>query len=271
METQLPEPITASIEKSESEAKAINISSQNLYTSPPIDCRNNWPTLPVNSFILQNQYKDCLDRILVPNGLIQDRTAKLAKDYFNSIEDTSKPIVALCVLKGANQFFGDFINELKKLAARDDRENSISIFTEFIRVKSYEGTESTGKIKIEGLFEPNGQPTNTNGENGNVNENLIKRFKNKNILIVEDLIDTGRTMRKLVDLIKSCTPKSVKIATLFLKDTPKAIPDRPIAELTGFLISNEFIIGYGMDYNEQFRDLEHIAVISQVGVERFAE
>lgn len=240
--------------------------------SPAINCGSpTWPSFDKHSFLIQSHYLECLTKILIPNGLILNRVEKLAFDYYNyHIKDTSKPIVALCVLKGANQFFNDFIGELKKLVVRDNKfynkqptenkentrnygsnNSSIIILPEFISVSSYSGTETLGKVKIQGL------------------KNMEKSFNNKNVLIVEDIIDTGLTMKNLIKTIEEYKPESVKVATLFLKNTPKAIPDRPVPDLTGFEIGNEFIVGYGIDYNEMFRDMDHVGVINDVGIERF--
>ena len=73
------------------------------------------------------------------------------------------------------------------------------------------------------------------------------------MLIVEDIIDTGRTMVKLLDLLKQYEPKSIRVTSLFVKRTPLSNGYRP--EYAGFIIPNKFIVGCNMDYNEYFRDL----------------
>ena len=99
----------------------------------------------------------------------------------------------------------------------------------------------------------------------------ISDITDKNLLIVEDIIDTGRTMKKLLATVNEFKPASTAVCTLFLKETEKAIPDRPVPELAGFTIPDEFIVGYCMDYNENFRDLDHVCVISKFGFDLFKQ
>jgi len=183
--------------------------------------------------------------------MIQDRIQKLAFDYYKSISDHSKPIYALCVLKGAAPFFNDFIDCLKNLTKLDDK-NRQTIFVEYVRLKSYKNTESVGKVTLIGM--PN-----------------LDDLKDKNVLIVEDIIDTGNTIKKLLNSIKAFKPSKVVVCTLILKETSKAIIDRYVPELCAFIIPDFFIIGYGMDFNEYFRDLEHICIISDIGIKRYSE
>ena len=107
---------------------------------------------------------------------------------------------------------------------------------EFMDVSSYEGTESTGNIKI--------------------NSDIRNSIKGKDVVIVEDIIDTGRTLTFLIDYLKQKEPNSLKIATMLSK------PSRRILELNvdyiGFSINDEFVVGYGLDYNEKYRNLPYI-------------
>ena len=107
---------------------------------------------------------------------------------------------------------------------------------EFMDVSSYEGTESTGNIKI--------------------NSDIRNSIKGKDVIIVEDIIDTGRTLTFLIDYLKQKEPNSLKIATMLSK------PSRRILELNvdyiGFSINDEFVVGYGLDYNEKYRNLPYI-------------
>merc|ERR1712150_313043 len=158
-------------------------------------------------------------------------------DYYNSIEDKSKPILALCVLKGSAQFFHILMNELKNLISKQgNEENSCQIFFEFVRVKSYSNLESTGTVEIQGMDD-------------------LSEMKDRHLLIVEDIIDTGRTMKKLLKTISPYQPKSITVATLLIKETDKAIEDRYEPEMCGFVVPDEFVIGCCIDYNQNFRDL----------------
>ena len=94
-------------------------------------------------------------------------------------------------------------------------------------------------------------------------------MEGKNLLIVEDIVDTGRTMKKLLSTIAKYNPKSVKVACLLRKRTP--LSSGYIPDYVGFEIPNKFVVGYALDYNEYFRDLMHICVISKNGVDKYKE
>lgn len=85
----------------------------------------------------------------------------------------------------------------------------------------------------------------------------------QNLLIVEDIIDTGATMVQLLKKLETFAPKSVKVTSLLVKKTPKS--NGYIPDYVGFSIPDEFVVGYALDYNEYFRDLDHICVISVSG------
>merc|ERR1711879_14934 len=173
----------------------------------------------------------------------------MASDFYASIEDRSKPILALCVLKSASQFFNDFIHELKIIASRDSVQPPL-IMVDFIRLKSYSGTDSTGKIQIIGL-------------------DSLDSLTDRNVLIVEDIIDTGRTMKELLSLVSDKKPASITVSSLLIKRTPKAIEGRPVPDICGFSIADDFVVGYGIDFDNSFRDLNHIGVISKFGYDKY--
>ena len=97
--------------------------------------------------------------------------------------------------------------------------------------------------------------------------NVEKSLRGKNVLIVEDMIDTGRTMQKLLKTISKYEPKSVKVACLLRKRTP--LSDGFVPDYVGFEIPNKYLVGYALDYNEYFRDLSHVCVINQAGIDRY--
>ncbi|XP_059942648.1 hypoxanthine-guanine phosphoribosyltransferase isoform X1 [Mesoplodon densirostris] len=88
-----------------------------------------------------------------------------------------------------------------------------------------------------------------------------------NVLIVEDIIDTGKTMQTLLSLVKQHNPKMVKVASLLVKRTPRSVGYRP--DFVGFEIPDKFVVGYALDYNEYFRDLNHVCVISETGKAKY--
>ncbi|KAJ3047654.1 hypoxanthine phosphoribosyltransferase 1 [Rhizophlyctis rosea] len=200
---------------------------------------------PVEHFVIPPHYSKDLDRVLVSHGLIRDRVEKLAHLI---AKDSSKPLVACCVLKGAHVFFAQLMENLKKLKNAEGK--SIPLSFEFIKAKSYENDKSSGQIKL------------------SLSEEDLKSFKGKDLLIVEDIVDTGRTMVALVERLKQYEPASVRVVSLLLKKTDRS--NRYVPDYVGFAIPDLFVVGYCLDYNEYFRDLDHIAVISEHGKKAYA-
>lgn len=144
---------------------------------------------------------------------------KLNADY------KSKDVVFIAVLNGAFMFAADLIKQMEILA-------EIS----FVKVSSYVGTSTTGRVdELIGL--------NTS-------------IKGKDVVILEDIVDTGITIDKVVTLLKSDQPNSIKICTLLFK--PDAFLGKTMPDYIGFSIPNKFVVGYGLDYNEKGRNLNSI-------------
>lgn len=158
---------------------------------------------------------------------MEQRIDELAKQIEKDYE--GKEITVLCVLKGASFFTIQLTQKIK---------NKMEF--QFIELSSYgNNTTSSGTITIK--------------------RDMEHSLKGKNVLIVEDIIDTGRTMQFLLERIKKENIESVKVATLLDK------PERRVVELTadyvGFTIPNKFVLGYGMDYEEYYRNLPYIGYI----------
>ena len=96
-----------------------------------------------------------------------------------------------------------------------------------------------------------------------------KEIENRNILIVEDCFDSGATMIALQNTLKKAGAKSVKSAIAFHKRNPNNLKLNFRADYTAFEVANDFICGYGLDYNENFRDVEHLFAINKKGIEAF--
>jgi len=221
----------------------------NGHYSPHVVIPDDPTNYDPHHFLIPKHYSGCIRKVLVPHGCVRDRIARMAQDYYNNLEDRTRPILAMCVLKGANQYYNDFVDELKALASRDSCTPP-QIMVDFVRLKSYQNTESTGKVQIIGM-------------------DSLQDLTGKHVLIVEDLVDTGRTLKKLMSTIEDYKPASTCVTTLLVKRTAKAIPDRIEPELVGFEVPDEFIVGYGIDYNENFRDMNHVCCISQFGIDKF--
>ena len=98
-------------------------------------------------------------------------------------------------------------------------------------------------------------------------ENL-ESLRGKNVLIVEDIIDTGRTMGKLLSLIENYQPKKVKVASLLVKRLEGGRKYTP--NYIGFEVPDKFVVGYALDYNEYFRDLNHICVLNEAAIHKYS-
>ncbi|XP_055500071.1 hypoxanthine-guanine phosphoribosyltransferase isoform X2 [Leucoraja erinacea] len=195
-------------------------------------------------FCIPKHYSNDLERVFIPHGLIMDRTERLAKEIMKAMGDHH--IVALCVLKGGYKFFADLLDYIKALNRNSDQ--SIPMTVDFIRLKSYCNDQSTGEIKVIG------------GDD-------LSTLTGKNVLIVEDIIDTGKTMQTLLSMLQEYKPNMVKVVSLLVKRTPRSVGYRP--DFVGFEVPDKFVVGYALDYNEYFRDLNHICVISEKGKEKY--
>lgn len=155
---------------------------------------------------------------------IEELAGEISKDY------EGKNIELIVVLKGATIFAVELAMKLKP-----------NVRFDFIEISSYSGTESTGILKV--------------------NKELKTDIENKDVLIVEDIIDTGRTLKYLKEYVLSKNPKSLKICTLVSKPS-RRIVDVPI-DYNGFEIEDKFIVGYGLDIDEDYRNLPYIGYIEQ--------
>jgi hypoxanthine phosphoribosyltransferase len=184
------------------------------------------------------EYEGHFERLLITKDEIAQVVRSVATQIRNDYKG-SRPVL-LCVLKGACPFFQHLCDELMRLRQ--------GFYVEFIRVSSYEGTSSTGVVNV----------------GGGVN---FSSLAGKDVLIVEDIIDTGTTLSHLIRELQQqpLPPKSVQICTLLSKRLDH--PAKCDAKYIGFSIPNHFIVGYGLDYNELYRDTQDIFIISQQGID----
>lgn len=176
----------------------------------------------------QKTYQGMTFRPFIESARIQERVAELGRQLTAEYEGRTPLLV--CVLNGAAPFALDLFKSI-------DTDAEIT----FIRLKSYEGTESTGNVKqVLGMTE---------------------NIEGRDVIIVEDIIDTGRTMLKLEADIRAMGPKSVKIATLLFKPESLVCDVKP--DYVGFEIPKAFIIGYGLDIDGLARNLSDIYVLDK--------
>ncbi len=168
-----------------------------------------------------------IDRVLISSEEIQLRVRQLGNEISNDYKD-SIPIF-VCILKGAYPFLADLT-----------RCVSVDHEVDFMAVSSYDGgTQSSGVVKIE--------------------KDLKSNINNRDVILVEDIIDTGLTIDNLMDLLKTRNPRSIRVAALLDKKIARK-KDVPLHYI-GFEIPDEFVIGYGLDYDEKYRNLPFIGIM----------
>jgi len=168
-----------------------------------------------------------IDRILITSDEIQRRVAELgreiSKEYPHSV-----PIV-VSILKGGVMFHADLQRRLSVLHEID-----------FLSVSSYHGrTESSGVVRIV--------------------KDLKENITDRDVILVEDIVDTGRTLSYLLEILRARRPRSLKVVALLNKVDARVV-DVPV-DWVGFDIPNEFVIGYGLDWQEKYRNLPFVGVL----------
>ena len=170
------------------------------------------------------EFKELLSKEKIEKR-IEELAEKVSKDY------EGKNIEFIVVLKGAVIFAVELAMKVKP-----------NIRFDFIEISSYSGTESTGVLKV--------------------NKDLKADIEGKDVLIVEDIIDTGRTLSYLRDYLLSKNPNSLKICTLVNKPSRRII-DVPI-DYNGFDIEDKFIVGHGFDIDGDYRNMPYIGYIEKI-------
>ena len=158
------------------------------------------------------------------NKRISEVAAQINRDY------AGRPVHLICILKG-----GVFVT--CELAKRLD----LPVSLDFMSVSSYgSGTESSGIVKIV--------------------KDLDEPLEGKEVIIVEDIIDSGRTLAYLIEVLKQRNPKSIELCTL-LDKPERRVKKQVQVKYTCFTIPDEFVVGYGLDYDQKYRNLPYIGVV----------
>ncbi|MDN8597039.1 hypoxanthine phosphoribosyltransferase [Corynebacterium tuberculostearicum] len=176
-----------------------------------------------------NRYGDDVEAILIGEEELQNRVQELADMVSEKYADSEHDLLLVCVLKGAAFFLTDFARKL-----------SIPSELEFMAVSSYgTSTSSSGVVRIL--------------------KDLDRDIAGRNVLIVEDIIDSGLTLSWLIRNLEGRNPASLNVVTLLRK--PEVVKaDIDLLDV-GFDIPNEFVIGYGLDYAERYRDLPYVGTL----------
>ena len=168
-----------------------------------------------------------ISKVLISQEEIENKVSELANEINAKYKE--EELVVIGILKGAFIVVSDLAKQL-----------DLDVTFDFMSIKSYYGSESTGQVKIV--------------------KDLEYDITDKNVLIVEDIYDTGLTLSNLKKLLESRNPKSIEVFSMFVK---KEVAQDPIEiNYSGFEIGPEFVVGYGLDYNGKYRELPYLAVLA---------
>lgn len=174
--------------------------------------------------------EDIIEKVLVSEEMINEAVERIAADIDRDYSE--KNLLLLGILKGSVVFMGDLMKKIKSPLEID-----------FMKVSSYgAGTTSSGRINI-------------------ILDLHRSDLSEKDIIIVEDIIDSGRTLSYLVEYLSLNGARSVKTCTLLDKPTRRTVEFVP--DYVGYEIPDEFVVGYGLDYDEQYRALPYVGVLKR--------
>ena len=171
-----------------------------------------------------------VEKILISEEQIEETVKRISAQIDEDYKDSEHKLLLLCILKGSVVFMGDLMKHI-----------TLPVEIDFMKVSSYgSGTKTAGNINI--LLD------------------LYRKDMNRtDILIIEDIIDSGRTLSYLVEYLKLKGAHSVRTCTLLDKPSRREVDFTP--DYVGFEVPDEFVIGYGLDYSEQYRALPYVGVL----------
>jgi hypoxanthine phosphoribosyltransferase len=162
----------------------------------------------------------------IPTEALRNRITSMAAEIRKDVPDEELHLI--CVLKGAVMFLTDLI-----------RSMTGPVTIDFMALSSYAGTSSSGEVRLI--------------------KDLDYGLEGRNVIIVEDIVDTGLTLHYLQEILRARNPKSLRTACLLSKPSRRKIDVK--VEYIGFTIEDRFVVGYGLDYSEQYRNLPYIGVL----------
>lgn len=172
--------------------------------------------------------KDKNIKVLIPQEKIAGRIAEIGAQITRDF--SGQELVMVCVLKGSFMYFADLVRHIK-----------LPLTCEFLSVSSYGNAKtSSGEVKMV--------------------LDLSTPLDGKNVIVVEDIVDSGLTLRFILDLLSVRNPRTLKTCTLLEK--PEALKADVKVDYVGFQIGNEFVVGYGLDYAQNYRELPYIGVVT---------
>lgn len=168
--------------------------------------------------------------VLLDSETIQSRIREMAREI-EAAYPKGEPIHLVCVLKGGFVFMADLV-----------RAMTAHVSLDFIAVSSYgSGTKSSGEVRFQ--------------------KDLDTSIEDRHVLLVEDIVDTGRTLKYLQQILARRAPRTIRTACLLSKPSRREV--EVTVEYIGFTIEDKFVVGYGLDYDEKYRNLPYIAVLNE--------
>ena len=173
-----------------------------------------------------------VERILIDEKELDAITSRLAKQITEDYKNSDKPLIIITILKGSLIFAADLMRKI-----------DLPVELEFMKVSSYgAGTKNSGEIKIH-------------------LDLLREELEKFDLLIIEDIVDSGRTLSRLTTLLRNRNANSVKTCTLLDKPSRREVDFTP--DYCGQVIEDEFVIGYGLDYDEKYRNLPYVGILKR--------
>ncbi len=169
-----------------------------------------------------------IERVLLTEEQIQTRIRELGEEL--SREYAGKDPIFVGVLKGVVVFYADMVRQI-----------TVPCQFDFMWISSYSGTESTGQMEVK--------------------RDISADIKGRHVVILEDIFDTGNSLQYTYQHLLKKEPASLKICTLLDKPERRKPSVTVRADYTGFVIPNEFVVGYGLDFNEHYRNLPYVGIL----------
>jgi hypoxanthine phosphoribosyltransferase len=168
--------------------------------------------------------------VLLDAAAIQARVREMALQIEREYPE-GEEIHLVCVLKGGFMFMADLVRSMSGRVSMD-----------FIAVSSYgSGTKSSGEVRLQ--------------------KDLDTSLENRNVIVIEDIVDTGLTLKYLQEMLRSRAPRTLRTACLLSKPSRRQV--EVSVEYIGFTIEDRFVVGYGLDYGEKYRNLPYIAILQE--------
>lgn len=162
----------------------------------------------------------------IPTEVLRNRVTDMAQEIRRDVPE--EPLHLVCVLKGAVMFLADLVRSMTGPVTMD-----------FMALSSYAGTTSSGEVRLI--------------------KDLDYGLEGRHVIIVEDIVDTGLTLHYLQEILRARNPKSLRTACLLSKPSRRKIDVK--VDYIGFTIEDRFVVGYGLDYSESYRNLPYIGVL----------